>query len=136
MLFEFHRIQNGKKPGTIHATYLISGTKRKEEPTNGAVKQDGDGDDYMQSSPPMSSMPQPDDDGTGESSVLTITLTREEDLEGMRSPLCTESTVLTLLLAIQSQYELISSIHIYSLGPHPLKVIPPSHFPDTPTHPS
>lgn len=84
MLYDFHKKQNQKKPGTVHATYLISGTKRKEEPpaTIGGVK-DVDGDDYMQSSPFMSSsMPQPEEDqGTGESSVLSITLTREEDLE-------------------------------------------------------
>lgn len=83
MLFEFHRQQNGKKPGTIHATYLLSGTKRKVKeptPTNGKVEKDGE-DDYMQSSPFVgSSMPQLDED-TGESSVLSITLVKEEDLE-------------------------------------------------------
>jgi hypothetical protein len=84
MLYEFHRQQNGKKPDTIHATYLLSGTKRKEEsiPRNGEVKKDGE-DDYMQSSPFVgSSMPQLDE-GTGESSVLSITLVKEEDLDGM-----------------------------------------------------
>lgn len=83
MLFDFHRSQNAKKPGTIHATYLISGTKRKEDQiaTNGASTQDGE-DDYMQSSPFMgSSMPQADS-GTGESGVFSITLVKEEELEG------------------------------------------------------
>jgi DNA polymerase delta subunit 3 len=83
MLYDFHRHQNAKKPGTIHATYLLSGTKRPEDPIalNGEAKKDGE-DDYMQSSPFIgSSMPQPED-GTGESSVLSITLVREEDLEG------------------------------------------------------
>ena len=87
MLYEFHRQQNGKKPGTVHATYLISGTKRKEEPlaSNGGVQKDGE-DDCMQSSPFVnSSMPQ-QDEGTGESGVLSITLVREENLEG-RTPL-------------------------------------------------
>ncbi|CAL3962730.1 unnamed protein product [Diplocarpon coronariae] len=105
MLFEFHRNQNAKKPGTIHATYLISGTKRKEDPfvTNGAPQKDGE-DDYMQSSPFMSSsMPHPDS-ASGESGVLSITLVKEEQLE-----------------EVQSQYERISSIHVYSIGPHPLK---------------
>ncbi|KAF7910578.1 hypothetical protein BELL_0121g00150 [Botrytis elliptica] len=102
MLFEFHRVQNAKKPGTIHATYLIGGTKRKEAPEVEAQK-DGE-DDYMQSSPFVgSSMPQLEGI-TGEGSTFSITLTREEDLETTRS-----------------QYEHISSIHIYSLGPHPLK---------------
>jgi DNA polymerase delta subunit 3 len=87
MLYDFHRQQNAKKPGTIHATYLLSGTKRKEEltTTNGALKKDGE-DDYMQSSPFIgSSMPQLEE-GTGESSVLNITLVREEDLESRIAP--------------------------------------------------
>ncbi|CAG8949317.1 hypothetical protein HYFRA_00004943 [Hymenoscyphus fraxineus] len=107
MLYDFHRSQNQKKPGSVHATYLVSGTKRKEDPpaTIGGVK-DEDGDDYMQSSPFMgSSMLQPEQDqGTGASSVLEITLVREEDLEKLRS-----------------EYEQINSIHIYSLEPNPLK---------------
>ncbi|KAM3080477.1 CDC27 protein [Clarireedia jacksonii] len=103
-LFEFHRIQNAKKSGTIHATYLISGTKRKEaaEATNGHEK-DGE-DSIMQSSPFASSMPQPEDTILEESPVLTITLVREEDLD-----------------TVKSEYDHISSIFVYSLGPHPLK---------------
>ncbi len=83
MLYDFHQKQNAKKPGMIHATYLLSGTKKMEDPIslNGETKKDGE-DDYMLSSPFMSSsMPQPEE-GTGESSVLSITLVREEDLEG------------------------------------------------------
>ena len=63
MLYDFHRNQNAKKPGTIHATYLISGTKRSQKATltPGGIKKDGE-DDYMQSSPFMGSfMPQPDE---------------------------------------------------------------------------
>lgn len=82
-LFEFHQQQNAKKPSTIHATYLLSGTRKEEEPaTNRDIKKDGE-DDYMQSSPFVSSsMPQPQE-STGEVSVLSITLVKEEDLEGM-----------------------------------------------------
>lgn len=82
MLYDFHRQQNAKKPGTIHATYLISGTKGKEEPlaTNVAAKKDGE-DDYIQSSPFMASS-MPAAEGTGESGVLSITLVKEENLEG------------------------------------------------------
>lgn len=81
MLYEFHRQQNSKKPGTIHATYLLAGVKRPDtQITNGAAK-DGE-DHYMQSSPFMnSSMPQLEH-GTGESGVLTISLVKEEELEG------------------------------------------------------
>jgi DNA polymerase delta subunit 3 len=83
MLYDFHQKQNAKKPGTIHATYLLSGTRRPEDliPLNSEAKKDGE-DDYMQSSPFIgSSMPQLEE-GTGESLVLSITLVREEDLEG------------------------------------------------------
>lgn len=81
ILFEFHQQQNSKKPGSIHATYLLAGvTKPEPVPTNGETK-DGE-DDYMQSSPFMnSSMPQPEEN-TGETGVLTISLVKEEDLDG------------------------------------------------------
>lgn len=85
MLFQFHRQQNGKKPGTVYATYLVSGTKRKEEPViiNTEMTKDGD-DEYMQSSPFMnSSIPQMDDI-TGETSVLSISLIGEDRLDGKR----------------------------------------------------
>ncbi len=83
MLYDFYRNQNAKKPGTIYATYLISGTKRTNEttPTPSGTKKDGD-DEYMQSSSFMSSsMPQPDEDN-GQSSVFSLTLVKEENLEG------------------------------------------------------
>jgi len=93
MLYDFHKNQNAKKPGTIHATYLISGTKRIDEttPKPGGIKKDGE-DDYMASSSFMSSsMPQPEE-GTGESSVLSITLVKEENLEGRYTPSPVRST--------------------------------------------
>jgi DNA polymerase delta subunit 3 len=126
MLYDFHQKQNAKKPGTIHATYLLSGTRRPEDPIppNGDAKKDGE-DDYMQSSPFIgSSMPQLEE-GTGESSVLSITLVREEDLEGGTCSYCKRRALLTLIADMRSQYEHISSIHIYSLEPHPLKVASP-----------
>ena len=125
MLYDFHQKQNAKKPGTIHATYLLSGTKRPEDPIplNGDAKKDGE-DDYMLSSPFMSSsMPQPEE-GTGESSVLSITLVREEDLEGGNIAPNTKGYAY-FPAEVRSQYEDISSIHIYSLEPHPLKVAIP-----------
>ena len=86
MLYEFHRLENGKKPGTVHATYLISGTKRVEEPEVAtAPKKDGE-DEYMQSSPLMNSSLSQAEEGTGASSTLTITLTREENLDRATSP--------------------------------------------------
>lgn len=48
MLYEFHRSQNAKRPGAVHATYLINGTKKSSDgPRNGT-----DGDVEMGSSPP------------------------------------------------------------------------------------
>ncbi len=84
MLFEFHRQQNVKKPGTVHATYLVAGTKRKPAPakTNGNVLKDGE-DEHMQSSPFRSS-PIPNPEETIEDSLLlSITLVKEENLKGM-----------------------------------------------------
>lgn len=85
MLYEFHRQQNAKQAGSIHATYILSGTKRDEQPeavpVNGQVRKDGE-DEYMQSSPFVaSSMPHIEDNG-GAASVLNIALVREHDLEG------------------------------------------------------
>lgn len=83
MLFEFHRQQNAKKPGTVHATYLIAGTKRNPVATtnNDSAAKDGE-DEYMQSSPFRSSPIVPNQDVAVEDSpVLSITLVREEDLE-------------------------------------------------------
>jgi DNA polymerase delta subunit 3 len=84
MLFEFHRQQNVKKPGSVHATYLVAGIKCKPDRTtiNGNPLKDGE-DEHMQSSPFRSS-PVPNLEETLEdSSVLSITLVREENLEGL-----------------------------------------------------
>lgn len=39
MLYEFHKWQNDKRPGSLHATYLVYGTRKKVEK---AEEQDGD----------------------------------------------------------------------------------------------
>jgi DNA polymerase delta subunit 3 len=81
MLFEFHQKQNAKKPKSIHATYLISGTKRVAGQTNGTKS--GSGEDVsMRSSPFMSSMPeqeqQEEEEPVKRSAILLV---REEELE-------------------------------------------------------
>ena len=49
MLYEFHRSQNAKRPGAVHATYLVYGTKKATNPPS--ESQDaGDGDIEMSSS--------------------------------------------------------------------------------------
>ena len=37
MLYDFHKWQNDKKPATVHATYLICGTKQMRNDHNGDV---------------------------------------------------------------------------------------------------
>ena len=81
MLFEFHQAQNAKKPNSIHATYLISGTKQSDEGTantNGRIGEDVS----MRSSPFMSSMPeQEQEDEEQPVRKTTLSLVREEELE-------------------------------------------------------
>lgn len=108
MLYEFHRKQNAKKPGSVHATYLLTGTRRVErvEPqTNGGAGQDED--TPMQSSPPFpgSSAPKPDVDVDERQSIVrSVMLVKEEDLEQVRAV-----------------FEDVTSIHIYSLEASTLK---------------
>lgn len=82
MLYEFHHGQNLKKPGSVHATYLLDGAWYPvvESQMNGA-QQDGE-DVHMQSSPYMSSsMPQESNEEDALSS-RGILLARQENLEG------------------------------------------------------
>lgn len=98
MLFEFHRLQNGKKPGSIHATYLVAGNRRRGNhgQTNGNTRSDGE-DAYMQSSPfqssPVLQLQEPIDD----SSVLSITLVKEENLEGISKLSLTQTMVADII---------------------------------------
>lgn len=48
MLYEFHRSQNAKRPGAVHATYLIYGSKNSSD----GPRSSADGDVEMASSPP------------------------------------------------------------------------------------
>jgi DNA polymerase delta subunit 3 len=95
MLYEFHEFQNGKKPGSVYATYLLSGLrKQKSPPANGTLnghKQEEFEDEPFPSSPPpfTSSMLEPSQESnqaaeeqSPQVKVRTITLVREESLEG------------------------------------------------------
>ncbi|OBT61679.1 hypothetical protein VE03_08409 [Pseudogymnoascus sp. 23342-1-I1] len=106
MLFEFHQQQNRKKPGTVHASYLIAGKKLPTDQPKAHHGEGAEGDGgYIASSPPFRSSPQA---GGLESNeyipTLSITLVREGDLEQARK-----------------NYESISSIHVYCLGPSLMK---------------
>ncbi|KAI1463030.1 DNA polymerase subunit Cdc27 [Daldinia caldariorum] len=96
MLYEFHKSQNDKRPGSLHATYLVYGTKKatvKVEESGGDVK--------MTDSQTSEEMHEPFSD---EVPTYTLSIVKEEQLQD--------------LLA---EYDEVTSIHIYSLAPHPLK---------------
>lgn len=82
MLFDFHEKQNARKPNSIHATYLISGTRHSVDDTNGTNDRANE-DISMRSSPFMSSMPEPEDAEPKEEIVTetTLLLVREKELE-------------------------------------------------------
>lgn len=87
MLYDFHKWQNDKRPDTLHATYLVYGTRRKQVESNGDVE-----------------MTDSQSDIGAEVSSSTLTLVRQEKLQD----------------ALR-EYEEVTSIHVYSLAPHPLK---------------
>ncbi|KAH6952586.1 DNA polymerase subunit Cdc27 [Fusarium avenaceum] len=90
MLYDFHNYQNAQKTNSVHATYLVYGTKAPES-------QQPDGDVEMSSSMPEEPL-------SDEVPTSTITLAREEELKD------------TL-----AAYQKVTSIHVYSLAPHPQK---------------
>ena len=83
MLYDFHQNENSKKPNSVNATYVITGVRQLEAPAaNGKANDDGDGDDFMQSSPYISSSMPNQDDPAEMVPTVSIILVREEDLEG------------------------------------------------------
>ncbi|KAI6895103.1 hypothetical protein KC318_g5138 [Hortaea werneckii] len=102
MLYEFHRKQNAKRPGSVHATYHVTGTRLQQTPhqANGVPSQTDEEDKQMQSSPPLpgSSAPQPEE--TQEPvSIRSVVLAKEEHLE-----------------QAMATFETITGMHIYSLA--------------------
>lgn len=75
MLYEFHRNQNAKRPGAVHATYLIYGSKKAPD-TASAPQRGNDGDIEMTSSAPET---EPLDEVVP---TLTLSLVPEEQLKG------------------------------------------------------
>ena len=69
MLYDFHKYQNEQRPGSIHATYLVYGSKT-------ADKAQGDGDVEM-----TSSMPE-HEPLSEEVPTTTLTIVAEEQLKG------------------------------------------------------
>ncbi|TGJ83640.1 hypothetical protein E0Z10_g5129 [Xylaria hypoxylon] len=104
MLYSFHKWQNDKRPGTLHATYIIYGSKSRP------VKQDEDVE--MTDSQASEAMDAPFSDLV---STYTLSLVSQEQLQGELEPE-PEPEPESL-----SQYSEVVSIHVYSLAPHPLK---------------
>src|SRR4051812_29415234 len=102
MLFDFHQKQNAKKPGSVHATYLITGTRLppKSQQPNHAESQDSE-DAVMQSSPPIpnSSAPQDTEDDIEPTPIRSILIVKEEHLQKAKAT-----------------FEQITVIHMYSLA--------------------
>lgn len=80
MLYDFHKWQNGKRPGSVHATYLVYGTKKEEHA--GSQPQPNQGDDIDM----MSSMPEPEE-SDDVVPVSTLSLVAEDKLKGSCPPL-------------------------------------------------
>ena len=85
MLFDFYERENGKKKGSVHAMYMVAGRKRLtgSAPANGNSQTNGHTDVNPSSPILSSSMPHPEEEI--HIPVKSITLVREEDLEGMFS---------------------------------------------------
>jgi DNA polymerase delta subunit 3 len=103
MLFAFHQTENAKKVDSCHATYIISGIRHDPSPpTNGF--HDHDEDTTMQSSPPLSSLPEPQP--AYEPEIIptqTVMVVRQEHLEEAKALL-----------------EEVISVFVYSLEPSSL----------------
>lgn len=80
MLFEFHKWQNDKRPGSLHATYLIYGTKKPVDEEDGDV--DMTSSQMSEESPPVRFS----DDVLTE----TLSLVKQEELEGSQHLACCE----------------------------------------------
>jgi len=88
MLYDFHRTQNARKPGSLHATYLLAGTRKPEAQSqdNCHTSTSQPDEDVPMSDISFLNSSMPDQDGQGGGTnipVTTITLVKEEELEGM-----------------------------------------------------
>ena len=123
MLYDFYESQTKRKPGSLYATYLVAGIKKQELPAPNGTKNghhDDHEDEPMPSSPPpfTSSMMDPSQQETQATQQFirrSITLVREDALQG-RTIAATNTPELTFT-DVKSQYETITSLHIYSLSP-------------------
>ncbi|KAL8796430.1 MAG: hypothetical protein Q9182_007389, partial [Xanthomendoza sp. 2 TL-2023] len=110
VLSQFHKQQNSKKPGSVHAIYLITGIVVPKSSTASTQVEQADGEDaHMRSSPfTSSSMPHRQDD-EDLLAVKTISICREEDLQEALNHL--------VYSEVKARFDGKFSIHVYSLGP-------------------
>lgn len=87
MLYDFHRSQNAKRPGAVHATYLVYGIKKAVDGPL-TTQNGGDGDvDMTSSAPEVESL-------TETVPTFTLSLAPEEKLQGVLPKLyCPAPTV-------------------------------------------
>ncbi|KAK6356229.1 hypothetical protein TWF718_000601 [Orbilia javanica] len=99
-LAAFHETENRKRQGSCHATYLVTGIpKPLVQPSRSTT--DKDDDTYMESSPVPRATQNENEESVKTSSVILAT---EEELEGVKESL-----------------KEVTSIHIYSVEPGPIK---------------
>jgi len=109
MLYDFHKSQNDRRPGAVHATYLLYGSKKPAVSENG-----NDGDIEMTSS-------FPDTESITETApTFSLSLIPENRLIG-RAPFAIAPPSLTVADEL-AQYDEVLSLHVYSVGPNPTKV--------------
>jgi hypothetical protein len=75
MLYEFHKSQNDKKPGTLHATYLVYGVLSKPS-------QQQNVDVEMTDSQMSSQVSQLDAPFSDQVPMYTMSLVKEEQMDG------------------------------------------------------
>lgn len=112
MLYEFHKSENAKKPNSVHATYLLTGLKRRIRHANGTNGTNGTGEtrdlDTLMFSSPRESVPEPEDEEEREEDRIpqtSVVIVREEELD-----------------TTKKEFEAITSVHIYSLEAGPIEV--------------
>ncbi|CAK7211251.1 CDC27 protein [Sporothrix eucalyptigena] len=93
-LFDFYTVQNAKKAGSLHATYLLSGTKAEASHARNGNADDADVDmkDGAPEHPQSEKVP-----------TTVMTLVAEENLE-----------------SALSTYAILTGIHVYSISPQPM----------------
>ncbi|OAA68333.1 DNA polymerase subunit Cdc27 [Niveomyces insectorum RCEF 264] len=97
-LYDFHTSQNAKKPNSLHATYLLYGTKPAEERTRPQNGQQQGGDDVD-----MDDDSHFDDQPSEQVPTLFLTLVSEENLKDALA-----------------KYETLEAIHVYSVSSQPM----------------